>query len=159
MNRMSVSMLLAALLLTAGVAQQKQHAAVNTNPVAQSWIEGWNSHDVNKLAAAFTDDVMYEDVPYGEVNHGTAELKKFATSELEAVPDLKLELVRSSIQGNQGAIEWMFTGTDKGIYKTGKKFTVRGVSLIHVKNGKISSSRDYYDAASIMKDVGVLPKQ
>lgn len=160
MNRILVSALLASLLTVTGVAQEKKHvAATHSNPIAQSWIDAWNSHDADKLASYFTDDVFYEDVAFGEANHGTAELKKFATSEFEAVPDLKLELVRSSIQGNQGAIEWVFNGTDKGVYKTGKKFTVRGVSVVHVKGGKISSCRDYYDAATIMKDVGVLPKQ
>jgi predicted ester cyclase len=49
------------------------------------------------------------------------------------------------------------SGTDKGVYKTGKKFKVRGVSIITVKNGKISRSLDYYDAATIMKQVGLLP--
>ena len=41
----------------------------------------------------------------------------------------------------------MFSGTDKDVYKTGKKFSVRGVSVIDVRDGKISRCLDFYDVA------------
>ena len=44
------------------------------------------------------------------------------------------------------------------MFKTGKPFEVQGVSVIEVRNGLISRNLDYYDAATIMKQVGVLPK-
>lgn len=127
--------------------------------VAQKWIAAWNSHDPEKMVPVFTSEVFYEDVAFGEVSHGSAELRKFAASEFEAVPDLKVELLRASVHDGHGTIEWTFSGTDKDIYKTGKKFSVRGVSVIDVREGKISRSLDYYDAATIMRQVGVLPAQ
>ena len=127
------------------------------SPIAESWIAAWNSHDPAKWATHFTSDVYYEDVTFAEINHGSEEGKKFAADFFEAVPDLKLELANSSIQGEHGSIEWILSGTDKGVYKTGKPFKVRGVSIITIKNGKISRSVDYYDAATIMKQVGLLP--
>jgi ketosteroid isomerase-like protein len=86
-------------------------------------------------------------------------LRKFAAEEFEGVPDLELKLVRSEIHDGHGTIEWSFTGTDKGVYKTGKKFTVRGVSVVDVRDGKISRCLDYYDSAIVMRQVGVLPAQ
>ncbi len=127
--------------------------------VAEKWIAAWNSHDPDKMLPVFTDDVFYEDVAYGEVSHGHAEFRKFAADEFEAVPDLQLKLVRASIHNGHGTIEWSFSGTDKGIYKTGKKFTVRGVSVIDVRGGKIARSLDFYDSGTIMRQVGVLPAQ
>jgi ketosteroid isomerase-like protein len=53
----------------------------------------------------------------------------------------------------------MFSGTDKDVFKTGKKFSVRGVSVIEVREGKISRCLDFYDSATIMRQVGVLPAQ
>jgi ketosteroid isomerase-like protein len=73
------------------------------------------------------------------------------------VPDLKLEVVRHMETGDRGSVEWVFSGTDVGLYKTGKKFSVRGASVYEMRGGKFSSNRDYYDAASIMRQVGVLP--
>ena len=127
------------------------------SPISGNWIGAWNSHDVEKVISLFTKDVLYEDVTFAAVNHGTEELRKFATGFLEAVPDLKMELIGSSIQGNQGSIEWVLSGTDRGIYKTGKKFSVRGVSIVTVEHGKISRNLDYYDSATIMRQVGLLP--
>ncbi len=132
-------------------------AAGDDSAVAEKWIAAWNSHDPEKMLSTFTDDVYYEDVAFGEVSHGQAEFRKFAAEEFEGVPDLDLKLVRAAVHNGQGTIEWTFTGTDKGVYKTGKKFTVRGVSVIDVRGGKIARSVDYYDAATIMKQVGVLP--
>jgi len=71
-------LLLLALCL---VAQDK--LPTHKSGIAERWISAWNSHDPDKLAAIFTPDVMYEDVPFGAVNHGSAELRKFAASEFE----------------------------------------------------------------------------
>ena len=127
--------------------------------VAEKFIAAWNSHDPEKMLALFTDDAFYEDVAFGEVSHGKVELKKFAAEEFEGVPDLELKLVRASVHNGHGTVEWTFSGTDKGVYKTGKKFTVRGVSVIDVRDGKISRSLDFYDLSTVMRQVGVLPAQ
>jgi steroid delta-isomerase-like uncharacterized protein len=151
---------LALLVLPAVAASPEPKAATDPNAaVAEKWIAAWNSHDPAKMLPVFTDDVFYEDVAFGEVSHGHAELRKFAADEFEAVPDLELKLLRASVHNGHGTIEWSFSGTDKGIYKTGKKFTVRGVSVIDVRDGKIARSLDFYDSGTIMRQVGVLPAQ
>jgi steroid delta-isomerase-like uncharacterized protein len=125
--------------------------------VAEKWIAGWNSHNPDKMLPLFTDDVFYEDVTFGEVSHGKVEVRKFAASEFEVVPDLELKLLRADIHDGHGTIEWTFSGTDKDVFKTGKKFSVRGVSVIDMRDGKIFRNVDYYDAATIMRQVGLLP--
>ncbi len=147
------------LVASAIVAPPEAKSTTNRDAaIAEQWIVAWNSHDPDKMVSAFTSDVYYEDVAFGEVSHGSAELRKFAASEFEGAPDIKLELLRSSISNGHGTIEWVFSGTDKGIWKTGKKFFVRGVSVIDVRDGKISRCLDFYDAATIMRQVGVLPE-
>jgi steroid delta-isomerase-like uncharacterized protein len=142
------------VLLVAQVA-----AGQSKMPVANSWITAWNSHDAEKVIAIFTADVLYEDVTFGAANHGSAELRKFAASIFAAVPDAKFELINSSTDRRHGTIEWIFSGTDQGLYKTGKRFSVRGVSVIDLRQGRISRNLDYYDAASIMRQVGLLPSE
>jgi steroid delta-isomerase-like uncharacterized protein len=161
---MNVKRVLTAAILTVMILAPAAWPQVKTTgdgdaAVAEKWIAAWNSHDPDKMLPVFTDDVFYEDVAYGEVSHGHAEFRKFAASEFEAVPDLELKLVRASVHNGHGTIEWSFSGTDKGIYKTGKKFTVRGVSVIDVRGGKIARSLDFYDSGTIMRQVGVLPAQ
>ena len=159
MNRLlTVVVLLAVLVLPAITATAQPKSKTDPGAaLAEKWIAAWNSHNPDKMLVLFTDDVFYEDVAFGEVSHGSAELRKFFLSEIEGVPDLELKLERASIHGNHGTIEWTFSGTDKGVYKTGKKFSVRGVSVVDMRDGKISHNVDYYDAATIMRQVGALP--
>jgi ketosteroid isomerase-like protein len=58
-------------------------------------------------------------------------------------------LVAAHIERDHGTIEWILGGTDNGMWKTGKPFSVPGVSVIEVKNGRISRDLDYYDVATI----------
>ena len=149
---------LAFVLLAIGLSLPSNSAhPAGTSPVAEGWITAWNSHDPVKWAAYFSSDIYYEDVTFGEISRGSAEASKFAAGFFSDVPDLKLEPVDASIEGNHGSIQWILSGTDKGVFKTGKPFKVRGVSIVTVTNGKISRSIDYYDLATIMKQVGVLP--
>jgi len=151
--------ILAVLFVLALTTSPHAKAASQNDAIVDKFVAAWNSHSPDKMLPVFTDDVVYEDVAFGEVSHGQAELRKFAVEEFEGVPDLELKLVRASINNGHGTIEWTFTGTDKGVYKTGKKFTVRGVSVVDVRDGKISRSLDFYDASTIMRQVGVLPAQ
>jgi len=124
----------------------------------ESNFAAWNAHDADKVASLYTDDVIYEDVTFGLIAHGSAEMRKFAADFFAGVPDLKLEVVSNTSMGNHGSVEWVLSGTDVGLYKTGKKFSVRGASVYELRDGKFSRNRDYYDSASIMRQVGVLPK-
>ena len=155
----AVALALLILLTITALPAAKASGQKDDDEIAAKWIAAWNSHSPEKMLPTFTDDVFYEDVAFGEVNHGHAEFSKFAASEFEAVPDAELQLVRASVHAGHGTIEWTFSGTDKGIFKTGKKFSVRGVSVIDVRDGKISRSLDFYDSATIMRQVGVLPAQ
>lgn len=147
-----VAIMMVAVACAAGAGEPKAGTTLVDKQFA-----AWNSHDPEKVAAFYTDDVVYEDVTFGEVAHGREELKKLAAGFFAAVPDMHLEKVSVFQHGKHGSSEWIFSGTDAALYKTGKKFSVRGASVFEVRGGKISSNRDYYDSASIMRQVGLLP--
>ncbi len=158
-KRVLTGAILLAMLVLPAIAAPADGKSTNDRDaaVAEKWIAAWNSHNPDKMLSLFTDDIFYEDVAFGEGSHGSGELRKFVASEFEAVPDLELKLLRASVHNGHGTIEWAFSGTDKGIYKTGKKFSVRGVSVIDMRDGKISRNLDFYDSATIMRQVGLLP--
>ncbi len=117
----------------------------------------WNSHDADKVAAAFGEDAVYEDVAAGHINRGRAEVRKWAEEAFVVIENFKIEVVRSSFYKGGGVVEWVWSGTDKGLFKTGKKFSVRGVSVIEVHRGKISSYKEFYDFSTVMRQLGLLP--
>jgi len=159
LTRVLTAPVVVALMILAVVAASPDGKAASDAALAERWIAAWNSHRPDQMLPLFSDDIFYEDVAFGEVSHGKAEVSKFAASEFEAVPDLELKLLRADIQGGHGTIEWTFSGTDRDIYKTGKKFSVRGVSVIDIRDGKIVRNLDFYDSGTIMRQVGILPAQ
>jgi steroid delta-isomerase-like uncharacterized protein len=133
-------------------------AAVAAESIATRWSAAWNSHDPAKVAALFAEDGVYEDIPFGSTNRGAAALRKYAADYFAAVPDMKTVVTGSALRNGSGYVEWVFSGTDVGLYKTGKPFSIRGVSIIATKNGKVTRDRDYYDLAALMKQVGAAPQ-
>jgi steroid delta-isomerase-like uncharacterized protein len=142
-------------LILAGGAAERVNAAGKS--VGQKWIDGWNSTDPEVLVAAFTPNGIYEDVAFGLKKKGSAELRDLHKFFHESVGGLYVKLVSTHVANGYGTIEWVFGGRDVGVFKTGKPFAVRGVSVIEVRGNRISRNLDYYDAAAIMKQVGKLP--
>jgi steroid delta-isomerase-like uncharacterized protein len=151
--------LIAMIVLVGTPVTAQEKGKVAGSGFLQQAFAAWNSHDPDKVVTYYTKDVVYEDVAYGTVSHGRSELRKFASGFFEAVPDLKLEVVSSSVRHGHGVAEWVLSGTDRGLYKTGKKFSVRGASVFEMRDGKCSSNKDFYDLATIMRQVGVLPRE
>ena len=149
MKRSAVVLFVLAAVCLAGAQDKAADAATKA-------FEAWNSHDAEKVASMYAADIVYEDVPFGESAKGTAEMKKFATGLFTSVPDVKIEVTTSFVANGHGYLEWVFSGTDKGFYNTGKRFSIHGASVFEMRDGKIVHNRDYYDTGSIMKQVGAL---
>jgi steroid delta-isomerase-like uncharacterized protein len=68
-------------------------------------------------------------------------------------------LVNASCDGHKGFIEWIFSGTDAnpGLHGTGKKFSVRGVSVVEIEGRRIARETDYWDLATLLRQIGLLP--
>jgi steroid delta-isomerase-like uncharacterized protein len=146
------------LIVATWIAAFYGGSATAADGIAAKWAAAWNSHDPANVVALFAENGVYEDIPFGSSNRGTAALRKYAADYFAAVPDMKTVVTGGSIKNGRGYIEWVFSGTDVGLYKTGKPFSLRGVSIIATKNGKVTSDRDYYDLAALMKQVGASPQ-
>jgi hypothetical protein len=68
------------------------------------------------------------------------------------------------VGGGRGLFLQLDPGFDRGRegglkFCRRKPFSANGVSVIEVDDGRISRNLDYYDAATIMRQVDVLPEQ
>ena len=130
---------------------------------AMVWSSG-SSTNPELILALFVDDYVFEDVIFGAVARGKEELRSFVEGAFAAIPDFKYEL-RSRFATNRWAvIEWVMSGTHKGdlpgIPATGKRFSsVRGSTILELEAGKIRRKSDYWDAATFMKQAGLLLSQ
>src|SRR5215470_13833453 len=131
--------------------------------IVDDWATAWSSREPDKLLSLFTDDCVYEDVTFGAINHGKKELRAFAEAVFAGVPDFKIELTARFGAGTWAGMEWVMSGTHNGDFPgmpaTGKRFSTRGVTMLELEAGKIRRNSDYWDAAGVMRQVGLLPCQ
>jgi steroid delta-isomerase-like uncharacterized protein len=121
---------------------------------------GW-SRNMDRLLASYTDDVSYEDPGLSLVLKGKEQVRAFAQSFFDAFPDLKAVIISTIVSGNRAASEWRFTGTQTrdlaGIPAAGKQMDVLGASIYEFEDGKIKRKVDYWDFATALRQLGVLP--
>ena len=136
--------------------------ATDAEKMMGDYIAAFNAHDVEKILSFVTDDAVYECLGLGRVNHGKKELKDFLSSMFTDLPDFKLEVKSGFMAGDQGASEWVMSGTFAhssipGVPATGKSFSVRGTAITEFKNGKISRNTNYWNLVSFLQQVGAMP--
>src|SRR5258707_15329752 len=140
-------------------------ASAELQRIADDWATAWSSSDSGdpeNVFALFTEDCVFEDVTFGVVTRGKEELRSFANRAFAAVPDFRDRLASRFVTSQGAVIEWVMSGTHRGdfpgIPATGKRFSaVRGSTIIELEAGKIRRESDYWDAATFMKQVGLLP--
>jgi steroid delta-isomerase-like uncharacterized protein len=137
-------------------------AVSDVDRLLANWATAWSSHDPDKVLELVADDCIYEDVTFGVVTRGKAELRAFAEGAFAAVPDIRFELTKRFAGDSWASLEWLMSGTHAGDFPglpaTGKRFSgIRGATVIELKGGKIRRNSDYWDASAFMRQVGLLP--
>ena len=94
------------------------------------------------------------------------ELSGFHSPRREAFPDglCEVENVIVSHCGEWATVEFRNTGTHTGVLRsslgdfapTGKRSEVRYCSVMKVRDGMVVEGRDYYDSATIVKQLGLV---
>jgi steroid delta-isomerase-like uncharacterized protein len=161
----SVLTLSAALLASTSVAAQD--AAPTSSPAAPpssltAWAAAWASGDPAQIAATYSSDAVFEEVPIGVTTHGQSELTTYLQGLKSAFPDFSLVVTDSFVTGNRAAAEWVVTGTYAGQFPglppgTGQHFSLRGASILELENGKVRRDREYWDAYAFLIALGALP--
>jgi len=153
----------AAVALALGTGSGAALGADSADAVVQAYLAAWNAHDSAKAAGYFADNVVYYDASMGKPVEGrdaakTGVIDNFLTAVPDAVWTMKGNAV---VQGDRVAFEWEFSGTNTGAWgdgtaATGKKFSITGASVFQVKDGKIVTQSDYYDALGLYKQLGLM---
>lgn len=130
----------------------------------------WSTHEVDRIDAIFTDDAVYEDVAGGQVCRGKAEIKDLLRNTLAFAPDLRATLRSLVIAGDTATTEWLIEGTQAAparaggvgeLPATGRRFRLRGASVLVFRGGSIATVTDYYDMVTFLTQLGAvveLPK-
>lgn len=122
------------------------------------YLDAWAGRDSAGLVAAFAKNGVYCDPVSGEVR-GQA-IGEHAARIFSAFPDITLEtLAAGAIGENMVSVHWRMPGTNTGSFHglppTGKPIVLHGASIITINGDRVGSSRVYFDAGAIPKQLGM----
>lgn len=100
----------------------------------------WDSGDAEAISAWFDDEVVLEDVPTGHIARGSAEARRFVGGALKLAPGANYEVLTALVSDTQFAVEWVMQPAG-----------IHGASVGTVRNGKIATNRDFWDASPTKK--------
>jgi steroid delta-isomerase-like uncharacterized protein len=146
---------------TEAPAAQQEPSTAQAEQLLAGFQELWTSGgDVSLVDSVFAEDAVYEDVPSQDVSSGREEIRASIEAFFSWAPDTKVEWGESLVTPDRAAVEWVWSGTQTGAIPdlmpaTGKEFSVRGMSILHFRDGKISLNRDYYDSGGLLGQLGV----
>lgn len=125
-------------------------------------IEAWNSHDVERVLRCHAPDYEGVDVGSLHVDHGLADLRRTFQRYLNAFPDFRIEVDQVVEHNDRVAISWTATGTHRGrlmnIPPTGRVVTVRGISMLTLKDEKVAKGLHVWDVAGLLRGIKLLPE-
>jgi steroid delta-isomerase-like uncharacterized protein len=123
----------------------------------QDWNEAWNAHEVERILSYFTDDVVFEDLGGARVMRGKATMTTWINETLSAFPDFRTDIKSLFVSGDWAGIEWVASGTLRGqlfhLKPTNRSYSVRGASIMELRDGKIKRNVDYYDSATMVRQL------
>jgi steroid delta-isomerase-like uncharacterized protein len=121
----------------------------------------WNAHDIDAALESYAPEITWTNLAMEEVYQGHAGVAGFLASLYSGFPDMTFAVSKRFARGEEIAEEWIMSGTHGGKYlgipPTGRRVEIRGASLIKMRDGKFISDDFYYDGASVMRQLGVLP--
>jgi steroid delta-isomerase-like uncharacterized protein len=122
----------------------------------------WNRKNLSAV-----DDIISSDYVHHDANSPAATgidgYKKFVSYYMSAFPDAQFTIHDAFTDGENEVTRWTVTGTHEGelagIPRTGRRFSVTGISIGRIANGKITESWNSWDALGMMQQLGVVPAE
>lgn len=134
------------------------------NDVAQlvgELLAAWNAHDMDGAARFYAPDYVGTDVGHAAPQHGPRGRIAVLRAYIRAFPDLRFD-GEVLVEGQRAVLLWSMHGTHRGtimhIPPTGRRVTVRGVSVLTVADGLITRGETIWDTAGFLRALGLLPE-
>ena len=132
--------------------------------IARKNYETFNNRDFDGAVAQAAEIIELLNVPLGVTLQGPEGYRQYIQGWATAFSDSQVE-VTNIVAGEEGAvIEFRGRGTHTGplngpageIPATGRSVDIPFCEVMQIKNGKISSIHTYYDAATMMGQLGLM---
>ena len=153
MTRIIFALVLALALVRPAAAQDTPAALL------KGYLAAWNSGNAEAAAAFMADDAVFFDAVTGEPLEGREAVLGLIQGFMTAITAIDWSVRGTPLYTADGiAFEWTFSGVNTGAFgpdmpATNKPVSFIGLTIIHLKDGKIVYEGDYYDSASLMAQI------
>jgi len=125
-------------------------------------LEAWNAHDIERIETFYAPEYEGVDVGQAKPQRGPQGASWLMKRYLQAFPDLRFVNEDVVVQGDRAVLVWTAHGTHGGklmhIPPTGRRISVRGISVLTIEDGKITRGFYVWDAAGLLRSIGLLPE-
>ncbi|MBS0122661.1 ester cyclase [Thetidibacter halocola] len=135
-----------------------------TEEIVRQFHESWDLRDPERSVAVIAEDCQFEDVARSERQIGPDGYRMDYERWRKAFPDGEVKVTNVIVDGDRAVVEFVNRGTHTGPLQsslgtfepTGRRQEPRYCSVMRVKDGKVVEGRDYYDATTIARQLGLL---
>jgi steroid delta-isomerase-like uncharacterized protein len=133
--------------------------------VIRTLFDAFNARDFDRCAALVTADFELIDVAAGLTLHGPAGLLQWFQGFVSAGPDARAEPFNLIAAGDWVASEHIGRFTHTGplptptgeIPPTGRRVELQFAEVYQLKDGKLALLRAYYDVATMLRQLALMP--
>jgi len=122
----------------------------------------WNRKNLTAIDDLMSVDYVHHDAGTIAAS-GIEGYRQFVSSYLNAFPDARFTIDDVFTDGQNEITRWTVSGTHEGelagIPRTGRRFSVTGISIARLVNGKVAESWNNWDALGLMQQLGVVPAE
>ena len=127
---------------------------------ASDWLRRFSGPEPTSLLDLYAEGARFEDITLSHRVQGKSELRGFFTGFINpAHRQNSFTLVGYAGDSCGGAIKWTWTARHPGDFLNvparDKETCISGVSVMRFERGKIADQRDYWDARTLMRQLGV----
>lgn len=134
--------------------------------IARKIYEDWNRRDFDSAAALVADDAELVVVGSDTRFRGPDGMREYDRMWADAFPDGRVEIDNVIATGDQVVVEFTGRGTQTGTLRapggdipaTGRSVTMHLCDVLTIRDGRIRGSRTYFDSASMLVQLGVMPE-
>jgi glyoxylase-like metal-dependent hydrolase (beta-lactamase superfamily II)/predicted ester cyclase len=144
--------------------RRRRPADSEAETVARRYFEAIDAHDVGAATAMWA--VGGREYVRGQVDVSAPEgVREFIGELVGALPDLSMQVVSTTTEGERCGVQWRLTGTFAGpghfggVAPTGNPIELEGFDLLTVRDGSIQSNDAFTDSMTFARQIGMMPPQ
>jgi steroid delta-isomerase-like uncharacterized protein len=133
--------------------------------LARTFYDSYNNHDFDQAITLCDEDLQWVNLSTGETFRGPEGCRRFLEGWANGFPESRVEIQNLHPGEDFVVCEGMFRGTHTGplvgpageIQATGRSVEIPFCQVHEIKDDKFVSCRLYFDAATLLSQLGVLP--